>query len=528
MGGLTAGERAAGTLGARVARMPTGAKIFMILGVALLPFAVIAFFATLSTTRQAGQEAASQLRVAAQESSRNLSIELVGDMTALTSAMKALAIDHGDTPSCARVQGVFAQSSTTGAGFMIVDGQNRLLCGSRLPVAMPERMRASGSTARIVPDKGIVLAIAAPGGEVRGAAFFPAAFLSEIAKPSGFASDYEESLSSPGSSDRLVLRSLGGDNPLDLYVPVRAALGIGDLSVEMRMRTKVLTSPILIALIFPILMWIAAAGFAWFVVDRLLIKPLRTLRASVAAYRPGEVIDPAVVRSLPAQEIRELGETFRSLSRTLILHEAGLAEGLVRQTRLTREVHHRVKNNLQVISSLINLHARGAQAAEAARAYASIQRRVDALAVVHRHHFAEMEDNRGLSLRSVIGELASNIRATSPEHSGLSILLDVEPWLVTQDIAIAIAFLLTEIIELAISVIPNAQIHISVREGETPGTAILRVTSPSLVDGDALVGALGQRYARVIEGLSRQLRAPLHHDPLTGSYEIAVAVTGRD
>jgi hypothetical protein len=32
----------------------------------------------------------------------------------------------------------------------------------------------------------------------------------------------------------------------------------------------------------------------------------------------------------------------------------------------------------------------------------------------------------------------------------------------------------------------------------------------------------------VIEGLSRQLRAPLHHDPLTGSYEIAVAVTGRD
>jgi two-component sensor histidine kinase len=294
------------------------------------------------------------------------------------------------------------------------------------------------------------------------------------------------------------------------------------------MRTKVLTSPILIALIFPILMWVAAAGFAWFVVDRLLIKPLRTLRASVAAYRPGEVIDPAVVRSLPAQEIRELGETFRSLSRTLILHEAGLAEGLVRQTRLTREVHHRVKNNLQVISSLINLHARGAQAAEAARAYASIQRRVDALAVVHRHHFAEMEDNRGLSLRSVIGELASNIRATSPEHSGLSILLDVEPWLVTQDIAIAIAFLLTEIIELAISVLPNAQIHISVRQGETPGTATLRVSSPSLVDGDALVGALGQRYARVIEGLSRQLRAPLHHDPLTGSYEIAVAVTGRD
>jgi two-component sensor histidine kinase len=508
--------------------MPTGAKIFIILGAALLPFAVIAFFATLSTTREAGQEAASQLRVAAQESSRNLSIELVGDMTALTSATKALALDHGDTPSCARAQGVFAQQSTTAAGFMILDSQNRLLCGSRLPLAMPEPTPGGSPTVRIVPDRGIVLAIADPGGEARGAAYFPAAFLSEVAKPSGFASDYEETLISANTSDRLVLRSMSADNPLDLHIPMRAGLGIGNLSVEMRMRTKMLTSPILIALIFPILMWIAAAGIAWFIVDRLLIKPLRTLRASVAAYRPGEVIDPAVVRSLPAQEIRELGETFRSLSRTLILHEAGLAEGLVRQTRLTREVHHRVKNNLQVISSLINLHSRGAEAAEAARAYASIQRRVDALAVVHRHHFAEMEDNRGLSLRAVIGELASNIRATSPENSGLSILLNVEPWLVTQDIAIAVAFLLTEIIELATGVLPNAQIHISVRQGDTPGTAILRVNSPALVDGDALVGALGQRYTRVIEGLSRQLRAPLHHDPLAGTYEIAIAVTGHE
>jgi len=234
------------------------------------------------------------------------------------------------------------------------------------------------------------------------------------------------------------------------------------------------------------------------------------------------------VRLLPAQEIRELGETFGSLSRTLILHEAGLAEGLVRQTKLTREVHHRVKNNLQVISSLINLHSRGAQAEEAARAYASIQRRVDALAVVHRHHFAEMEDNRGLSLRAVIGELASNIRATSPEGSKLAILLEIEPFLVSQDNAIAIAFLLTEIIELAIGISPSAQLTLSVRAADTPGTAILRVSSPALADGDALQSALARRYGRVMEGLSRQLRAPLHHDPLTGCYEIAVPVTGKD
>ncbi|WP_289846842.1 histidine kinase dimerization/phosphoacceptor domain -containing protein, partial [Acinetobacter baumannii] len=77
---------------------------------------------------------------------------------------------------------------------------------------------------------------------------------------------------------------------------------------------------------------------------------------------------------MPAAEIRELGDTFREISRTVKEHEADLAEGLVRQTKLTREVHHRVKNNLQVIASLINFHARSARSEEASEAYASIQR----------------------------------------------------------------------------------------------------------------------------------------------------------
>lgn len=527
MDGLTASGRARIGWASRMARMPTGVKIFLILLVALAPFAIIAVYATLSSTRQASEQARSQLRVATQESSRNLSIELVGDMTALTSAMKALAADAGDTPSCARVQGVFAQQATIGAGFMIVDRDNRLLCGSRLPAPMPDTIAGGGSAARIVPGKGLVVAITEATGNVKGAAWFPVAFLSDLARPTGFDAPYEETLTGM-NTDTLTLRTLEAKSALDTHIPARAGLGIANLSIEMRMRANLLTWPVLVTLLLLLLMWVAAAGIAWFVVDVLMIKPLRTLRASVAAYRPGETIDPALVRSMPAQEIRELGETFRSLSRTLVLHEAGLAEGLVRQTRLTREVHHRVKNNLQVISSLINLHSRGAPTPEASSAYASIQRRVDALSVVHRHHFAEMEDHRGLSLRAVIGELASNIRATSPENSGLTILLELEPWLATQDTAIAIAFLLTEIIELAIGINPGTQVRLSVRESETPGMAIIRVSSPALIDSEALTHALAQRYGRVLEGLARQLRAPLHHDPLAGSYEISVAVTGRD
>ncbi|WP_375397670.1 sensor histidine kinase [uncultured Sphingomonas sp.] len=522
-----AGEHA-GTLGAMLSRMPTGAKIFLILSAALLPLAIIAFVATLSTTRRADQKANAQLRVAIAETSRSLAIELIGDMTALTSAMNSLAADHGDAPSCARVQGVFAQQSVSGTGFMITDRTGRLLCGTSLKIVPRGHAVAGGpAVGWIEPGRGLALSVASADGSIRGTAFFSASFLSVTARPSGFGADYEATLTD-GADDKLVLRPLQVSDPLDRHQMIRAPLGVGDLSVEMKMRTNIFTSPILIAMLLPILMWAAAASIAWFVVDRLLIDPLRTLRAGVAAYRPGETIDPALVRALPAREIRDLGETFRSLSRTLILHEAGLAEGLLRQTKLTREVHHRVKNNLQVISSLINLHARSASGSEAAQAYASIQRRVDALAVVHRHHYAELEDHRGVSLRAIIGELASNIRATAPEDAGIGIAIDIKPFLVTQDVAIAVTFLLTEIIELATSITPGAQIRLSLREGDGDGTALLCASSPALIDSEALRNVLARRYARVMIGLSRQLRAPLHHEPLAGQYEIAVAVVGKD
>ncbi|MGY4396874.1 two-component sensor histidine kinase [Sphingomonas sp. UYAg733] len=512
-----------------LSQIPTGAKIFLILSTALLPLAIIAFFATLKTTQNADADARARLRVAISESARKVAIELVGDMTALRVALNALDSDPGDAPNCARVQGVFAQQAAAGTRFVITDRAGRVLCGSALPANMDLSAAVSEAAiaARLVPDKGLVLVIKGPSGAATASAYFPAKFLAEIGQPSGFTPPFAATLVREVESLRLV--SLPSSGPLERRETQIQPLGIGELSLKMSVRSLPITSPLLIALLLPILMWAAAASISWFIVDRLLIRPLRQLRASVAAYVPGELIDPAQVRALPAQEIRELGDTFRTISRTVAEHEAGLAEGLVRQTRLTREVHHRVKNNLQVIASLINFHARGAKSREATDAYAGIQRRVDALAVVHRHHFAEMEEHRGLSLRSVVGELASNIRATAPEGSSqIGIVIDVEPYLVNQDVATAIAFLITEIVELAMSCNPAAQIRISVKAAEVTERAVLRVSSPALIEGDMLRDIVTERYGRVIEGLSRQLRSKLHHDPLIGAYEIIIPVTGRD
>ena len=525
MASSTDAGRAAAAPSGMAARMTTGAKLLVILSIALLPLALIAVVATLQTGRLADAEVRARLRVAANESARALAIEMIGDMTALRAAAASLARDPQDAPSCARVQGVFAQQASAGARFAITDASGRLLCGEPLPAPSPAVATGRGIVGSVVPERGLVLAVAEGRGR-QARAFFSREFLARLAAPSGQAETFGQSLMT--EEDQLELATIPGATPLDRRETVRNDLGLAGLSLRTSIRSAPITSSFVVALLLPLLMWAAAAGIAWLVVDRLLIGPLRRLRASVAAYRPGEVIDTGT-RSLPAQEIRELGDTFRAISRTVALHEQGLAEGLVRQTKLTREVHHRVKNNLQVISSLINFHARGAPSSEVAAAYASIQRRVDALAVVHRNHFADAEDTRGLAIRAVLGELASNMRATAPEGGPrLSLILEIDNYLVSQDTAVAMAFLVTETVELSMNLDPAIPVRITLGPTEAPDRAKLCVLSPAFRREEERQDLVQSRYGRIMEGLSRQLRSRLNYDADAGAYEIDVPVLGRD
>jgi two-component system, sensor histidine kinase PdtaS len=507
---------------ATLARMPTGAKVFLILVLFLLPLAAIALLTAIQTTRTADSEARDRLAAMVEESSGLVDNVLTNHVRELSEALAALDRDPGDAQTCSRMIGIFATQN--GVRFAIADGRGRVLCGQRFSVAGAAVLRP-GQVLASVFGSGAAIRIGGSDGSM-ATAYYPQETLGALARPSGFVPDYGAAITK--GSDRLVLRRLERGSPLERRDTVRSALSVDGLTLEMSVSSAPITSPLIIATVLLVAMWIAAAAIGWFVVDILLIRPLRRLRASVGKYQPGEVIDVKRFGPMPAQEIRDLANTFQEISRTVQAHEGDLAEGLVRQTKLTREVHHRVKNNLQVISSLINFHARGAKSAEASEAYASIQRRVDALAVVHRHHYAELEENRGLELRSVIGELAANIRATAPEKAaGLGITLEIEPLLVNQDVAIAVAFLITEIVELAINCNPSAQVRISIKGGEDPERAVVRVNSPALVESAELDALLESRYARVIAGLARQLRTKLHHDPLVGAYEASIAITGR-
>ena len=130
-----------------------------------------------------------------------------------------------------------------------------------------------------------------------------------------------------------------------------------------------------------------------------------------------------------------------------------------------------------------------------------------------------------MNLRSLIGELSANLRATAAgEASRLAILIDVPSVHVGQDTAIPIAFLTTELIELAMTIDASAAIRVSVIPLPQEGRACLVVGSAALHDTARLDELVADRYGRVIEGLSRQLRSSLDRDAEAGTFRVCFAL----
>ena len=103
----------------------------------------------------------------------------------------------------------------------------------------------------------------------------------------------------------------------------------------------------------------------------------------------------------------------------------------------------------------------------------------------------------------------------------MRIELDLDAPSTTQDVAVAAAFLITEIVEFAMLLHPEDSVEISLRR-EDELTATLAISSSVLVpEGDQGDVAKNQ-FERIVEGLARQLRSPLERK--LGRYTVTLPV----
>ena len=99
--------------------------------------------------------------------------------------------------------------------------------------------------------------------------------------------------------------------------------------------------------------------------------------------------------------------------------------------------------------------------------------------------------------------------------------LDLDAPSTTQDVAVAAAFLITEIVEYAMLRQPGDNVEISLRRDDEL-TASLAVSSSVLVTDTAQTDVPKVQFERIVEGLARQLRSPL--DRKLGRYAVTLPV----
>jgi PAS domain S-box len=126
------------------------------------------------------------------------------------------------------------------------------------------------------------------------------------------------------------------------------------------------------------------------------------------------------------------------------LAEEKTAKALQERTLLLREVYHRVKNNLQITSSLLNLQAEGLEDETALRALRVAQDRVYAMSLAHELVY-QMEDLASIELDDYADRLAANLRGAYGVEKG-SILLDLAPMRLQLDRAIPFGLVLNELV----------------------------------------------------------------------------------
>jgi two-component sensor histidine kinase len=141
---------------------------------------------------------------------------------------------------------------------------------------------------------------------------------------------------------------------------------------------------------------------------------------------------------------------------------------LVTKDATIREVHHRVKNNLQTVSALLRLQARRIDDPAASAALEEAVRRIASIALVH--ETLSSSSDASVAFDDVLNRLVTHALELSPRMATLQIIRDGEFGSLEPRIATPLALVVTELIHNALEhglEASGTALQISVNRSET-------------------------------------------------------------
>lgn len=185
--------------------------------------------------------------------------------------------------------------------------------------------------------------------------------------------------------------------------------------------------------------------------------------------------------------------------------EASLREKEV----LLREIHHRVKNNLQVVSSLLQLQARRVSDSVLEGVLAESVHRVRSMALIHEQLY-QTADLSQIDFANYVRSLAESLRVSfASDERKILIHSELEPVTLTVGAAVPCGLAINELVTNALEhAFPNGKGTVTIRLSEIRGTVVVEVKD----DGVGL-RANGVRKESlglsIVDALVKQLRADL-------------------
>ncbi|HEX8232847.1 MAG TPA: sensor histidine kinase [Caulobacteraceae bacterium] len=266
---------------------------------------------------------------------------------------------------------------------------------------------------------------------------------------------------------------------------------------------------LLSGVVFPLLAFALALMAVWIVTENVIIRWLHYLERIAAIYARGRFTIRPVQAERAPPEIRELASTLDQMADTIVGRDLSLRESIAQKDGLMREIHHRVKNNLQVITSLLNMQQRALADPSARVAMIDTRQRINALALIYRHLY-QGPDLKKVDFASFLEELIAQLISSDPE-AGVRTELEADELIIDPDQLAPVAL-------FAVEAITNAQKHAFAGRGGTlrvrfsvgADEARLEIADDS---GSADAASAGEGVGRTLmNAFARQLRGRLEFE----------------
>jgi two-component sensor histidine kinase len=164
----------------------------------------------------------------------------------------------------------------------------------------------------------------------------------------------------------------------------------------------------LITIGLPLLAFLLAYIAVGIAAERVVVRWLTYLDRIAHAFARGHyAVRPDKVKGAPT-EIRALAATLDDMVDGIMARDGSLRDSLAEKDALMREIHHRVKNNLQVITSMLNMQQRQLADPAAKAAMGDMRQRITALALIYRALY-QSSDLRRVEVRAFLEELVAQL-----------------------------------------------------------------------------------------------------------------------